>query len=278
MVESRRDELPDENVFLSELRDEIKSKREALENYYAKVEECFAKMKTCSVKAEEDYNKLQGYFAKGETVKIKECVAKRKEIVAKGEGYCSEYKDYYAKVRAVDGELQEKLNEIELFCAKVRGDESKATELEELLKRQKAEFDNFRRRSEEEKKSFKLLANEQILLGFLPVFDNFDKAIDVKTDDKKLQNFLEGFRFINKHFFDILNKNQVVSNTKVGDVFDHNIHRALDFEQGDGESDTVIDVYQKGYSFHDKIIRLASVKVSKGKMSDKVDSDKLDNE
>lgn len=152
--------------------------------------------------------------------------------------------------------------------------EGEKAELEDLLRRQKAEFDNFRRRVNEERESFKLKANEDLLLGLLSILDNFNSALRVETDDQKLKNFLEGFRFIEKQFAELLEANNVSPSAEVGDVFNHNFHRALDFEQGEGEEDTICEIYKQGYVFADKVLRLADVRVKKKKLeTEKNDGD-----
>lgn len=152
--------------------------------------------------------------------------------------------------------------------------EGEKAELEDLLRRQKAEFDNFRRRVNEERESFKLKANEELLLGLLSILDNFNSALRVETDDEKLKSFLEGFHFIEKQFSELLEANNVSPSAKVGDVFNHNFHRALDFEQGEGEEDTISEIYKQGYVFADKVLRLADVRVKKKKLeSQKNDGD-----
>lgn len=152
---------------------------------------------------------------------------------------------------------------------RVKNLEKEKSELEDLLKRQKAEFDNFRRRVNEERKSFKLKANEDLLLGLLSILDNFDSALHVKTDDPKLKSFLEGFHFIEKQFVELLEKNNVSLSAEIGGGFNHDFHRALDFEQGEDDEDTISEIYKKGYICDDRVLRLADVRVKKKKLENK---------
>ena len=142
-------------------------------------------------------------------------------------------------------------------------EENDQEELEDLLKRQKAEFENYRKRVLEERKNLVETANRDLILELLPVIDNFEKAINVEVNDKKLESYLEGFRFLYKQLHDLLEQSGVEKSVELGDDFDPEKAQAINIEMGDSEEDKVVEIYQNGYLLADKVIRLAKVKVLK---------------
>lgn len=138
--------------------------------------------------------------------------------------------------------------------------ETKISELTNVLQRTQADFINYKRRTEEEKKTISLFANEKILLELLLVIDNFDRALS--NENKSTESFFEGISLINKQIHSILEKNEVLEiNTEID--FDPNLHYAVMQEDINEESNKILEVFQKGYLLKDKVLRPAMVKVSK---------------
>ena len=130
-------------------------------------------------------------------------------------------------------------------------------ELVETLQRHQAEFDNFRRRTLKEKDDIRKNGCADLITELLPVLDNFERAISHGKDDPLVQ----GVVMVQKQFMEILAKSGLAEVGAVGDFFDPNLHNAVAKEAG-GEADTIMEVLQKGYTLHEKLLRPAMVKVA----------------
>ncbi len=132
-------------------------------------------------------------------------------------------------------------------------------EADQLL-RLTAEFDNFRRRTLKEKDDLRLTANADLLSALLPVLDNFDRAL-LHAENSPI---LEGIQMVQKQLIDILNGNGLIKVGNIGEDFDPQIHDAIMQEEKEGAAcNTILEVLQPGYCFHDKLLRAAMVKVAK---------------
>ncbi len=145
--------------------------------------------------------------------------------------------------------------------------EQKSKELEELKNRHyrlQADFDNFRKRVDKEKKSIYSYANEKIISEFLEVIDNFERAFLSSKDEDKDEGFYEGIQMVYKQLTDILDKNGLEKIEAINKKFDPNIHQAVMQEESqEHEEGIVIEVLQEGYKLNNKVIRPSMVKVSK---------------
>ena len=131
------------------------------------------------------------------------------------------------------------------------------------FQRLQADFANYKKRVEKEKGEIYLYANEKIALDLLNIMDNLERAVQCQTDADKDNSLLEGINLVYKQLVDTLGKHGVEEIEALGKPFDMNLHYAVMQEETDGESNTVIDVLQKGYKIKDRILRPAMVKVSK---------------
>lgn len=140
--------------------------------------------------------------------------------------------------------------------------ESLKAELDEkadLHLRLQAEFDNFRRRTLKEKEELRKTANSDLLSDLLPVLDNFDRAL-VHAESSPI---LEGIVMVQKQMLDILDRAGLAKVGEEGEMFDPNFHEAVMQEPADGvESGTILQVFQPGYKYQDKLLRAAMVKVA----------------
>ena len=142
-------------------------------------------------------------------------------------------------------------------------------ELNENLNKEKdkylrlfAEFENFKKRTARERIELFKTAGQEIIGAILPILDDFERAIgQTKEEDKK---YIEGFVLIKNKLVDILKSNGLnVTETKVGDAFDAEIHEAITLIPAADASlkGKIIDVTEKGYQLGDKIIRFPKVVV-----------------
>lgn len=122
-----------------------------------------------------------------------------------------------------------------------------------------AEFDNFKKRTQKEKDEIYSLAKTDVVLGLLPIIDNFERA-EKFSEDKAIE---EGMALIKKQFMEFLKKIGVEEIEAEGKEFDPNLHNAVLHEDRDDVPDnTVVEVLQKGYKLGDRVIRYAMVKVA----------------
>lgn len=133
-------------------------------------------------------------------------------------------------------------------------------DLNDKLMRTLAEYDNFRKRSQKEKDAIYPDAVANTVLAFLPVLDNFERALAAECKDA---DFKKGVELIMNAFKDCLTKLKVEEIAALGEEFDPNLHNAVMHIEDDATADNVIvDVFQKGYKLGDKVIRHAMVKVA----------------
>jgi len=136
-------------------------------------------------------------------------------------------------------------------------------EFKSALQRERADFSNFRKRMEKEKSEMRGVMAGETIRGFLPIFDDLDRAISTLPDEWKESDWFKGFSLIGKKFNDLLESYGIRQVNPLGEPFDHNCHDAIGSEDSDQyASGTVIEVLQKGYILHGKCIRPAIVRVA----------------
>jgi len=129
------------------------------------------------------------------------------------------------------------------------------------LARLQAEFDNFRKRSVKEQQDFRDYALAEALKSLLPILDSLDRAL--KTGGVSVQDFRSGIELIDKQFHDALAKLGVEPVPAGGEVFDPNLHQAVQMVDTDEVADNhVIDELQRGYRIKDRLLRPAMVRVA----------------
>lgn len=135
---------------------------------------------------------------------------------------------------------------------------------EDVLRAQ-AEVMNIRRRAEGDVEKARKFALERFVGDLLPVVDNLDRALAaIDLDDESLKPVVEGIELTRKSFLDTLEKNQVKAIDPAGEPFNPEEHQAMTMVPNpDVEPNTVLEVFQKGYSLNGRLIRPAMVVVSK---------------
>lgn len=140
-------------------------------------------------------------------------------------------------------------------------------ELNESLNQEKekylrlfAEFENFKKRTTKERIELFKTAGQEVISAILPILDDFERAINQTPEEDKKS--IEGFLLINNKLADVLKSNGLnVTETKIGDAFDAEIHEAITLipTQDDAQKGKIIDITEKGYQLGDKIIRFPKV-------------------
>lgn len=135
-------------------------------------------------------------------------------------------------------------------------------ELNDRLKRQMAEFENFRKRSEKEKSQMFDMGAKTIVEKILPVIDNFERGLAAVPDDKKDDPFITGMDKVYKQMLTELDTAGVKPIECVGQEFDPDFHNAvMQVENDELESGTVAQELQKGYMYKDSVVRHSMVSV-----------------
>lgn len=139
--------------------------------------------------------------------------------------------------------------------------DEKIEELTDQVKRQMAEFDNFRKRTEKEKASMYIIGAKDIIEKILPVVDNFERGLAMA--ENKEDPFIEGMEKIYKQLMTTLDELGVKPIEAVGNEFNPDFHNAVmhveDEEQGEN---IVVEEFQKGYMYKEFVVRHSMVKVA----------------
>jgi molecular chaperone GrpE len=148
---------------------------------------------------------------------------------------------------------------LEEICAERDQLAAERNELKDLLQRSRAEFENFRRRSEREKMEIGEYGSIDLMRSVISVLDDFDRALGVESTDKV---YSKGIELIHSRFNETLKKQGLEPIDSKGRKFDPNIHEAVDrVAMPDLEEETVVEEFQKGYNFKGRLLRPAMVRV-----------------
>lgn len=154
----------------------------------------------------------------------------------------------------IDNELVKSLKQ------ELKEQKAEIDEKDDRLKRLMAEFDNFKKRSAKEREGLYNSIIADIALSLLPVIDNLEKAVSVKTEDN---NYKIGVELVLKQFKDVLKSNGITEIETIGKKFDPELHEAVssveDSELGIQE---IKEEYRKGYMIGNKVIRHSLVVVA----------------
>lgn len=140
--------------------------------------------------------------------------------------------------------------------------QEKVTELEDRVKRQMAEFDNFRKRTEKEKSAMFETGAKSVVEKILPVVDNFERGLAGLSEEEAKQPFAEGMNMVYKQLISELEKLEVKPIEAVGCEFNPDLHNAvMQVESDEYESGIIAQELQKGYTYRDSVVRHSMVAV-----------------
>ena len=141
--------------------------------------------------------------------------------------------------------------------------DAKIADLEDRLKRQIAEFDNFRKRTEKEKSTMFDMGARHIIEAILPTIDNFERGLKTVPEDKEAKAFYEGMEMIYKQMLKVLSDVGVTAIDCLDKEFDLNLHNAVMHVEDEAYGNNIIiEEFQKGYKYKDTVIRHSMVKVA----------------
>jgi len=139
----------------------------------------------------------------------------------------------------------------------------KIDQLEDKVKRQLAEFENFRKRTEKEKQAMFETGAKSIIEKILPVVDNFERGLATVSEEQAEDPFVDGMNRIYKQLLTELDNLGVKPIEAVGCEFDPELHNAvMQVDSDEYESGVVVQELQKGYTYHDSVVRHSMVSVA----------------
>lgn len=136
-------------------------------------------------------------------------------------------------------------------------------DLTDKLKRQMAEFDNYRKRTEKEKSAMYEVGAKDVIEKMLPIVDNFERGLATVTEEQKSDPFVEGMEKVYKHLMTTLEGIGVKPIEAVGQEFNPDLHNAVMHVEDEELGENVIaEEFQKGYTYRDTVVRYSMVKVA----------------
>jgi len=137
-------------------------------------------------------------------------------------------------------------------------------EYKNLYLRALADHDNYKKRIEAEWKKAVEYANERLVFELLPVLDNFERALDAMKEATDVDSIKKGVEMIYKSLLEVLRKEGLEPFDSRGEKFDPRLHEAISVkETSEVEPGVVVEEFQRGYKFKNKLLRPARVSVSK---------------
>ncbi len=157
------------------------------------------------------------------------------------------------KVHKAEQKLTEELEKLK----------SENTDLKDTLLRKAAEFENYKRRTENEQANLLKYTGEHIITSLLPVIDDFERSLKHIEDAKDINAIKDGLKLVFDKLIKTLNEQGIKKIEALGKPFDVNFHEAIMQRKQEGvEPHTVLDEIETGYMYKDKVIRHSKVIVS----------------
>jgi len=152
--------------------------------------------------------------------------------------------------------------------------EREANENLDRYLRQRAELDNFKKRTQREREDAVRYANEALIRDLVPVIDNLERAVAHAKTGADGKPLVDGVEMVLKGLIDVFTKHGVVPLTAVGEVFDPAKHEAMaQIESDQHKPNTVVEEFNKGYLYRDRLLRPALVSVARPSADKEVKTD-----
>ena len=152
-----------------------------------------------------------------------------------------------------------------LFGRKPKKDprDEKIEELTDRVTRQMAEFDNFRKRTEKEKSAMYEIGAKSVIEKLLPIVDNFERGFSTVAEEDKEDSFVKGMEMVYKQISTMFETIGVKPIEAVGQEFNPDLHNAVMHVDDETVGENIIvEEFQKGYTYHDAVVRYSMVKVA----------------
>ena len=213
---------------------------------------------------EETIEKLKGLKKAAEEEaqeQTKEAEKNNTKEAASGEG-SSETKEAEAAAEENKEQAAEAPSEEEKTAASDKA-QAKIDELNDKVMRQMAEFENYRKRTEKEKQSMFEVGAKSVIEKLLPIVDNFERGLSSLSEEEAQGGFAKGIEMVYKQLMEELSKLEVKPIEAVGKEFDPNLHNAvMHVEDEQAGENTIVEEFQKGYTYRDTVVRHSMVKVA----------------
>lgn len=163
----------------------------------------------------------------------------------------------------LDAARQDKLSELEILKQSVEEKKATADDYYNQLLRLRAEFDNFRKRTEKEKQNHLIWGKEEVLLKQVGLLDVMEQALASINTSNNIESIQKGLELIKQEFVKMLSSEGITEIDCLGKIFDPALAEAIEQVESDRPEGTVLEVMQKGYMLKDRVVRPARVKVAK---------------
>jgi molecular chaperone GrpE len=159
-----------------------------------------------------------------------------------------------------DAKINEELNQAK---TKIEQLDREATEYKDKLLRKAAEFENYKRRTENDQLNLLKYAAESFIIKLLPIVDDFERSLQHIDNTKDLDSIKQGIKLVYEKLIKVLDEQGVKKIESIGKPFDVHFHEAIMQKKADSiEPHTVLDEVEKGYIYKDRVIRHTKVIVS----------------
>jgi molecular chaperone GrpE len=161
--------------------------------------------------------------------------------------------------------VDEEVDELEALRLQLESAQAQADEYLDDLRRERAAFQNYKKRQQNERAELRQMAVSSLLVQILPILDDLERALEAVPEDHGDQPWVEGVELIQRKLQTTLGNNDVVAvEVEPGQSFDPFVHEAVSYEDNeDHKEGEIIDVVQKGYKLGERTLRPAMVRVAK---------------
>jgi molecular chaperone GrpE len=149
--------------------------------------------------------------------------------------------------------------------AELSAAERQRDEYRDLLVRQTADFENYRKRTERERQTLEETAAFNLIHELLPLVDNLERALNAEPGADGAEAYRTGVELIYRELLEILRRRGVKPIEALGATFDPHYHQAVSYEPADDRTDgEIVEEFRRGYMLGDRLLRPSMVKVAKG--------------
>jgi molecular chaperone GrpE len=161
--------------------------------------------------------------------------------------------------------VEERVDELTALQQQLKAVQVQADEYLDDLRRERAAFQNYKKRQENERAELRSRAQVDVLVQLFPIIDDMERALDAVPEDQAEQPWIEGLAFIQRKLDKTLEGLGVVPiEAEPGQAFDPFVHEAVTYEENpDHKQDEIISVVQKGYKHGERVLRPALVRVAR---------------
>jgi molecular chaperone GrpE len=164
----------------------------------------------------------------------------------------------------MEGSEEQVEADIEVLLGQVRNLTDERDQLRDQVLRAMADFQNFKRRNQQEMNLFRQFATESFARELLPILDNFERSLAHMQSGATVEKIAEGVGAVERQLRQALESQGVIRIRSVGEPFDPALHEALGMDESSAYADdTVTTEIEPGYKMRDKVIRPAKVRIAK---------------